>query len=199
LRDYETLMEADNCSNDAVTTSTSRLLPPRVEASLAFARPIPGRSTRAVVTNVSRNGEKLAELPKLPGGSLHAQRRLCATEPKTLPDVDVAEAGDCTGTKAMKTAHQHASPSGGRPPSMLVEERVVTEVVLVRAPAREVVAALGWAREGIPSLVWSTDTLLEPERQRVTLTADRPNDILDVIELLRRQFGAHRVSSCTPS
>jgi hypothetical protein len=65
----------------------------------------------------------------------------------------------------------------------------------VRATESDVTAALIWAREGIPSLVWSIDTLLEPERQRVTLTADRSDDVLDVIELLRRQFGPRRVSA----
>jgi hypothetical protein len=71
----------------------------------------------------------------------------------------------------------------------------VADVVLVRASASEVAAALHWAREGIPSLAWSIDTLLEPERQRVTLTADRSADVLDVIGLLRRQFGVRQVSA----
>jgi hypothetical protein len=68
--------------------------------------------TRAVATKMLAKAERLAELPKLRGGLWHAYRRLWATERKNLPDVDVAEAGGWTGTKAMKLAYQHATPGG---------------------------------------------------------------------------------------
>jgi hypothetical protein len=72
----------------------------------------PGPMTRACATNWLRRAEQLADLPKLRGGLWHAYRRLWATERKHLPDVDVAEAGGWTGTKAMKLAYQHATPQG---------------------------------------------------------------------------------------
>jgi hypothetical protein len=51
-------------------------------------------------------------LPKLRGGRWHPYRRLWATERKTFPDVDVAEAGGWTGTKAMKLAYVKHTPAG---------------------------------------------------------------------------------------
>jgi integrase len=68
--------------------------------------------TRNVASNWLAKAERLAGLPKLRGGLWHAYRRLWATERKNLPDVDVAEAGGWTGTKAMKLAYQHATASG---------------------------------------------------------------------------------------
>jgi integrase len=56
--------------------------------------------------------ERLAEQPKLRGGCFHPYRRLWATERKHLPDIDVAEGGGWTGTKAMKLAYQSATPAG---------------------------------------------------------------------------------------
>ena len=70
----------------------------------------------------------------------------------------------------------------------------MTTIVVVHASAAAVSAALHWAREGIPSLEWSLADVLEPERQRVTLTAAQPEELLDVIELLRRQFGTKEIS-----
>lgn len=68
--------------------------------------------SRSAATNWLAKGERLAELPKLRGGLWHAYRRLWATERKNLPDVDVAEAGGWTGTKAMKLAYQKHTPAG---------------------------------------------------------------------------------------
>jgi hypothetical protein len=56
--------------------------------------------------------EGLAQQPKLRGGCFHPYRRLWATERKHLPDIDVAEGGGWTGTKAMKLAYQSATPAG---------------------------------------------------------------------------------------
>jgi len=67
---------------------------------------------RTVATKWLAKAERRAELPKLRGGLWHAYRRLWATERKALPDVDVAEAGGWTGTKAMKLAYQKHTPAG---------------------------------------------------------------------------------------
>ncbi|HEY4306544.1 MAG TPA: hypothetical protein VGM82_18860 [Gemmatimonadaceae bacterium] len=68
--------------------------------------------SRSSATKWLRVAEQRAELPKLRGSLWHAYRRLWATERKSLPDVDVAEAGGWNGTKAMKLAYQHATPAG---------------------------------------------------------------------------------------
>lgn len=67
---------------------------------------------RSTATKWLEQAERLADLPKLRGGLWHAYRRLWATERKHLPDVDVAEAGGWTGTKAMKLAYQGPTASG---------------------------------------------------------------------------------------
>jgi integrase len=68
--------------------------------------------SRSVSTKWLVRAETLAELPKLTGGIFHPYRRLWATERKHLPDVDVAQAGGWTGTKAMKLAYQGSTPDG---------------------------------------------------------------------------------------
>lgn len=67
---------------------------------------------RSTATKWLELAERQADLPKLRGGLWHAYRRLWATERKHLPDVDVAEAGGWTGTKAMKLAYQGPTGSG---------------------------------------------------------------------------------------
>lgn len=67
---------------------------------------------RSTATKWLEKAEQLADLPKLRGGLWHAYRRLWASERKHLPDVDVAEAGGWTGTKAMKMAYQGPTASG---------------------------------------------------------------------------------------
>ena len=62
-----------------------------------------------------RNGgqeraEELAELPSLSGGRWHPYRRLWATERRHLPAQDVAAAGGWTGTQALTTIYQRATP-----------------------------------------------------------------------------------------
>lgn len=78
--------------------------------------PLPGQPVtplaRSTATNWIAKAERLAELPKLRGGLWHAYRRLWATERKNQPDVDVAEAGGWTGTKAMKLSYQKHTPAG---------------------------------------------------------------------------------------
>src|SRR5512146_2758414 len=68
--------------------------------------------SRSTATNWIMKAERLAGVPKLRGGLWHAYRRLWATERKTLPDVDVAEAGGWTGTKAMKLSYQQHTDDG---------------------------------------------------------------------------------------
>lgn len=67
---------------------------------------------RVVAERWLARAEKLSGQPKLRGGLFHPYRRLWATERKHLADVDVAEAGGWTGTKAMKLAYQSATPAG---------------------------------------------------------------------------------------
>lgn len=67
---------------------------------------------RSTATKWLEQAERVADLPKLRGGLWHSYRRLWATERKHLPDVDVAEAGGWTGTKAMKLAYQGPTASG---------------------------------------------------------------------------------------
>jgi hypothetical protein len=57
-----------------------------------------------------REGERLAGLEPLPGSLWHAYRREWATEPKRVPDVDVAGAGGWKKTVTLKTAYQQADP-----------------------------------------------------------------------------------------
>ena len=54
--------------------------------------------------------EGLAGLPSLSGGRWHPYRRLWATERRHLPAQDVAAAGGWTGTQALTTIYQHATP-----------------------------------------------------------------------------------------
>lgn len=68
--------------------------------------------SRSTATKWLRAAEQRAELPKLRGSLWHAYRRLWATERKSLPDVDVAEAGGWNGTKAMKLSYQRATAAG---------------------------------------------------------------------------------------
>ncbi len=56
------------------------------------------------------DAEELAELPSLSGGRWHPYRRLWATERRHLPDQDVAKAGGWTGTQALVSIYQHATP-----------------------------------------------------------------------------------------
>lgn len=67
---------------------------------------------RGTATKWLEHAEQLAKLPKLAGGLWHAYRRLWANERKDLPDVDVADAGGWTGTKALRLVYQQASPDG---------------------------------------------------------------------------------------
>ncbi len=67
---------------------------------------------RTTATKWLARAERLAALPKLRGGLWHAYRRLWSTERKHLPDVDVAEAGGWTGTKAMKLSYQQSTAAG---------------------------------------------------------------------------------------
>lgn len=55
--------------------------------------------------------EKLAELPKLRGGTFHPYRRLWASERKHMPDVDVAAVGGWKDTRALKMSYQQADPA----------------------------------------------------------------------------------------
>jgi len=54
--------------------------------------------------------EALAGLPSLSCGRWHPYRRLWATERRHLPAQDVAAAGGWTGTQALTTIYQHATP-----------------------------------------------------------------------------------------
>ena len=54
--------------------------------------------------------EELAGLPSLSCGRWHPYRRLWATERRHLPAQDVAAAGGWTGTQALTTIYQHATP-----------------------------------------------------------------------------------------
>ena len=63
---------------------------------------------RDTASSLLLKAEKLAELPKLRGGTFHPYRRLWATERKHLPDADVAAAGGWTDTRALKLSYQHA-------------------------------------------------------------------------------------------
>jgi integrase len=55
--------------------------------------------------------ERLAELPKLEGGTFHPYRRLWASERKHFSDVDVAAAGGWKDTRALKQSYQQADPA----------------------------------------------------------------------------------------
>jgi len=68
--------------------------------------------TRRLAEKWLVEAERRAGQPKLRGGIFHPYRRLWATERKHLPDIDVAEGGGWTGTKAMKLAYQSATPAG---------------------------------------------------------------------------------------
>jgi integrase len=68
--------------------------------------------TRRLAEKWLVEAERRAAQPKLRGGIFHPYRRLWATERKHLPDIDVAEGGGWTGTKAMKLAYQSATPAG---------------------------------------------------------------------------------------
>lgn len=52
--------------------------------------------------------EELADLETREGNPRHAYRRKWATEPRHLPDVDVAAAGGRKNTGSLKTAYQQA-------------------------------------------------------------------------------------------
>lgn len=67
---------------------------------------------RSTATKWLARAERMAKLPKLTGALWHAYRRSWSTDRKHLPDVDVAEAGGWTGTKAMKMAYQGSTPDG---------------------------------------------------------------------------------------
>ncbi len=55
--------------------------------------------------------EAAAKLPKLRGGIWHPYRRLWASERKHLPDVDVAEAGGWSDTRALRLSYQQSDPA----------------------------------------------------------------------------------------
>lgn len=55
--------------------------------------------------------EAAANLPKIRGGIWHPYRRLWASERKHLPDVDVAEAGGWSDTRALRLSYQQSDPA----------------------------------------------------------------------------------------
>ena len=55
--------------------------------------------------------ERLAELPKLVGGTFHPYRRLWANERKGMSDIDVAHAAGWKDPRAMKLSYQKSDPA----------------------------------------------------------------------------------------
>lgn len=80
----------------------------------AWLFPSPKDDTKPIDRHLGRRwlerAEKLAELPKLAGGTWHPYRRLWATERKNLPDVDVAAAGGWRDTSSLRLSYQQADP-----------------------------------------------------------------------------------------
>jgi integrase len=63
---------------------------------------------RETVAKWLLNAERLANLPKLVGGTFHPYRRLWASERKHLPDADVAAAGGWKDTGALRQSYLQA-------------------------------------------------------------------------------------------
>ena len=81
------------------------------EAPLFPASKDPSRPIRAdLMSHWLMKAEELAGLPSLSGGRWHPYRRLWATERRHLPAQDVAAAGGWTGTEALTSIYQHATP-----------------------------------------------------------------------------------------
>ena len=81
------------------------------EAPLFAASKDPSRPIRAdLASRWLMKAEELAGLPSLSGGRWHPYRRLWATERRHLPAQDVVAAGGWTGTQALTTIYQHATP-----------------------------------------------------------------------------------------
>lgn len=76
--------------------------------------PAPADAGRPMRPNLAgrwlMKAEELAGLPPLSGGRWHPYRWLWATERRHLPAQDVAAAGGWTGTQALTTIYQHATP-----------------------------------------------------------------------------------------
>jgi integrase len=78
------------------------LFPGPRDASVAISRVIASRWLL--------RAEKLAEVPKLTGGTFHPYRRLWASERRHLADVDVARAGGWKSTKTL-SIYQQSDPA----------------------------------------------------------------------------------------
>ena len=113
--------ESDKMGNDSVTPLARDARDaldaylaqnPRLgEAPLFPAPRDAGRPIRAdLASRWLMKAEGLAGLPSLSGGRWHPYRRLWATERRHLPAQDVAAAGGWTGTQALTTIYQHATP-----------------------------------------------------------------------------------------
>ena len=95
-----------------VRCAVDRILRERPGIGAAPLFPAPANLKKAITRHLAdkwlREAEQLAGLEPQEGGLWHAFRRGWATSRKSLPDVDVAQAGGWRSLQALKTSYQQA-------------------------------------------------------------------------------------------
>jgi integrase len=115
--------------NATVRTALDRILRERPGIGSAYLFPSPKTPSEPITKDLAREwlleAERLAELPKLSGGTWHPYRRKWATARKHLPLKDVAAAGGWKCTETLLRCYQQT------------DEETILDVVLGGAELRE--------------------------------------------------------------